>query len=806
MTALLSPSSPLLSPSRTTERRLPPNTLTTLPSILSSLSSLESEESSLSTSLSSLLSQQQPIQDSLERLKGLEGRFGELVNESSVLEKVVLRTAGTAGRVGGRVRGLDEEMKRVREAGEWVGVVLELKSSLTQMQISIDNQDWESATRHCARAMSLPTHIISGSFAESAVPTPSSHLPPLQTLQTAREELLEVFKSNFLKASRERDSTSTSRFFKLFPAIGWEKEGLEVYAEFVVELVGRSGSGSGLIGASGGGKAKTSSPLYYITSLTALFESIAMIVDQHQPVVEKYYGKGKMGSVIIERLLKECCDRVCGKVVDGWEEERGMKRKLNETLSTTFQNLSLPSTSFPTSTLSTSNSSSAMRRTNSQMSSSGAGGVDDEGVDPREIDKVLTEASGMAGRWGLFRKFLIDRLREEDDYDEVDNRMSGERGRKDGEDDDEGEAQKESSGADEQVLGIVEHSESQKIFEGMLEKYYYPMEIWYTRTIIEKAHRLSSTDPSQVPLTTTTPDDVFYILKIVLSRLLTSGSVKIVGKISETLGQVMEKDYAGVIKRKLDDVFRIGGSGGGGGGIGMGQREKEGRTAFIILLNDLDLSSSHMERLIRDITSSELVSQHFLERDVESVRKYISSFNNVIPRFRSILRAGIEQLFNQLLRPKLRTLITDIYKDVSYVLDDDSYAVAEYNDVVRKRFVKAWEGLIDGYKDTFAESNYRLFFGLALDVLVRPWEKFVMSMKYSELGAIRFDRDLRAMTSYLFGQTAFGDVRDKFVRLQQISTLLNLDTEEDVEEFFNGSGIAWKLSANEARIVAALRV
>lgn len=62
------------------------------------------------------------------------------------------------------------------------------------------------------------------------------------------------------------------------------------------------------------------------------------------------------------------------------------------------------------------------------------------------------------------------------------------------------------------------------------------------------------------------------------------------------------------------------------------------------------------------------------------------------------MQAGIEQLFNQLLRPKLRTLITDIYKDVSYVLDDDSYAVAEYNDVVRKRFVKAWEGLIDGYK------------------------------------------------------------------------------------------------------------
>ena len=45
-----------------------------------------------------------------------------------------------------------------------------------------------------------------------------------------------------------------------------------------------------------------------------------------------------------------------------------------------------------------------------------------------------------------------------------------------------------------------------------------------------------------------------------------------------------------------------------------------------------------------------------------------------------------------------------------------------------------------------------------------------------QLGAIRFDRDLRAITTYLFAQTAFGDVREKFVRLQQISTLINLDT------------------------------
>lgn len=68
-------------------------------------------------------------------------------------------------------------------------------------------------------------------------------------------------------------------------------------------------------------------------------------------------------------------------------------------------------------------------------------------------------------------------------------------------------------------------------------------------------------------------------------------------------------------------------------------------------------------------------------------------------------KAGIDQLFNQLIRPRLRNLIPDVYKDVSYVLDEDGYASAEYQDLVRKRFVKAWEGLVDGFKVRFTEGG-----------------------------------------------------------------------------------------------------
>ena len=50
-----------------------------------------------------------------------------------------------------------------------------------------------------------------------------------------------------------------------------------------------------------------------------------MIIDQHQPVVESYYGTGKTASVIA-RLLQEG-DRVCKGLIEGWEEEWAMKRK-----------------------------------------------------------------------------------------------------------------------------------------------------------------------------------------------------------------------------------------------------------------------------------------------------------------------------------------------------------------------------------------------------------------------------------------------------------------------------------------------
>jgi len=101
--------------------------LVSLPEILSALSSLESEEAELSSSLSDLLSAQEPILTSLLRIHSILPHIHELRSEAYVLSHKVSATARTAERVGGRVRALDEEMRRVREANERVGQVMDLK-------------------------------------------------------------------------------------------------------------------------------------------------------------------------------------------------------------------------------------------------------------------------------------------------------------------------------------------------------------------------------------------------------------------------------------------------------------------------------------------------------------------------------------------------------------------------------------------------------------------------------------------------------------------------------------------------------
>jgi hypothetical protein len=73
-------------------------------------------------------------------------------------------------------------------------------------------------------------------------PTPQYPQPPAQQLAELRDILLHTFRTEFDAAAEKKDQAGVSRFFRLWPGIGAEKEGLEAYGDFVVGLVKARGS------------------------------------------------------------------------------------------------------------------------------------------------------------------------------------------------------------------------------------------------------------------------------------------------------------------------------------------------------------------------------------------------------------------------------------------------------------------------------------------------------------------------------------------------------------------------------------
>ncbi|KXJ22071.1 Conserved oligomeric Golgi complex subunit 4 [Exaiptasia diaphana] len=117
--------------------------------------------------------------------------------------------------------------------------------------------------------------------------------------------------------------------------------------------------------------------------------------------------------------------------------------------------------------------------------------------------------------------------------------------------------------------------------------------------------------------------------------------------------------------------------------------------------------------------------------------------------------------------------------------------------------------LIDGFvsinhnitEEEFA--YYEVFFPFVQN-LITNMDVFLSSFK---LGALQLDKELRSLVGYLTAITQW-TIRDKFARLTQISTLLNLEKVSEIMEYWgpNSGPLTWRLTPAEVRQVLELRV
>jgi len=69
-----------------------------------------------------------------------------------------------------------------------------------------------------------------------------------------------------------------------------------------------------------------------------------------------------------------------------------------------------------------------------------------------------------------------------------------------------------------------------------------------------------------------------------------------------------------------------------------------------------------------------------------------------------------------------------------------------------------------------------------------------------------FDKEVRALVSYLTNTTSWS-IRDKFARLTQMATILNLERVNEILDYWgsNSGPLTWRLTPTEVRLVMSLR-
>lgn len=87
-------------------------------------------------------------------------------------------------------------------------------------------------------------------------------------------------------------------------------------------------------------------------------------------------------------------------------------------------------------------------------------------------------------------------------------------------------------------------------------------------------------------------------------------------------------------------------------------------------------------------------------------------------------------------------------------------------------------------------------------------EKAVLKSRFSRLGGLLFDREVRSLVSYFTNVTTWS-IRDKFSRLTQMAVVLNLESLSEVSDLCGSSELtnaSSKLTSAEIRQVLSLRL
>lgn len=243
-------------------------------------------------------------------------------------------------------------------------------------------------------------------------------------------------------------------------------------------------------------------------------------------------------------------------------------------------------------------------------------------IEHRQLDANLYELSLISQRSALFNSFINERA-----SDEMEMLTS-----------DENEREMVMKGKDSRYYGnnglLLSSGLTKRVRELMSS--YLVIDEYLLKKSIDKAMKLDDYDPS-TSQTSTCVDDVFFILKTVIKRCISTYETETVASTVQTTIKTLEIAYLNQFQQKMSTVFTAYDT----TGRNAERAIEMAKVNYMVILNNLDVSADYTHRLAKEVEPN-IRNGIWLdeENDIEKTLGYINDFDGLADKFKQLLQVS----------------------------------------------------------------------------------------------------------------------------------------------------------------------
>lgn len=645
-----------------------------------------------------LFKQQVDHMKSIDQLKRFHPNMETVEMNTKELSSIVEASTELVKDVCGKIKQIELAKSRLEDCLLKIGDVLDLKTCQDGIDEAIRENNFEVAAMHIKRYLSIDqdslrkTISIINNKSEAILQSP--HTVNSQTMQLAlndlnraKDHLLKLCQENLVQAIKENNTKDIDRFFKIFPLLNEHEDGLLRYSEYLKDQIVNP-----IVD-----ETFKSIKCNQAEKLAALFESIAKLIDSHQPLVETYYGPGHLISIV--KTMQKGCDDLSRKILEEFRDVTKLQYVVKTVRNSSLQMPIQVPTLYG----------------NPQIAMSS---MTQSKLDPRDVDKILNEISMIISRSEVYLNFVVQRVK-----DDINLKS-------------ENDSQKQASLLELYNLVCVNCQLNHIVQE--VDGIYVALEQFYLNESSKKAILMDQIDVEQSSSATcyisSMLDDIFFIIKKCTKRAISTKSNEVFCAIINHCVTLLESTFCKVLEDRISKnqhqfsrAFTSANFSQAYSAIQSGRylqstnEFENAKTQYFSALNNLDRACDYVKTLrnlldndIKKLKPSLSVLEHKQDNQLEKSATCLNELSQLSNKFTSVINPSLYQLFDATLKDRLRMELKTILSDNPEILND----LDEVHDLARTLIIRFERSL----KDNLTSQNHEKLVLITKEFLISSFK------------------------------------------------------------------------------------